>query len=184
MSLKYLGLIIVGFLFLVVLFDHLRSYTGVSNREQNELLAIYMLSPIVAFDIAANNIVHTYGTCSLIFFFKILSAIGFNFDLSNPNGGFLNVPYPTNVYTIFYDYFCDFGYLGIFIFAIIDGLLIGYVYKLSFTYNKFKILYAYLFACLALQFFSELLFTRLSLIIQVIIFSLIIYSSKNRQSYE
>ena len=76
-------------------------------------------------------------------------------------------------HTIFYDYYCDYGFFGVFLFALIDGLLIGYVYKLSQQNDRFKIVYSYFFACLVLQFFSELFFTRFSMILQVIVFSML-----------
>lgn len=66
-----------------------------------------------------------------------------------------------NVYTTFYAFIYDFGYLGLFVLVLIMGLISGFVYEHIIrmkNLDKIKmsiLIYGVIFGCLALSFFSD-----------------------------
>lgn len=79
-------------------------------------------------------------------------------------------PVVTNTYTCLYPFFKDFGYGGIAVFALISGLLIGWVYKRREQKDEFfTILYAYFSTMIIMEFDSEIFFTNIAGIIKFII---------------
>jgi len=90
---------------------------------------------------------------------------------------YTDTPLPTNVYTIYYTYFLDYGYLGVFILMFIIGIFSSLVFKRAYI-KKEKIyifLYGMVFAGLIISCANEFFFTTVSYWIQAIIFLYIIY---------
>lgn len=168
--------IFVGFIALTILFNNIRSFSGESTQSQSDVIAIYLLSPIPAFDVSAGTSEISYdGSYTFRFFYQVLKSIGFNVEVKSTVQEFVEVPLSTNVYTIFYQYYLDFGFIGVFLFGVIDGCIYGYVYGKINKVPYLKLFYSYLFVSLCLQFFNEIFFVVLSIVIQIYVLSRIIY---------
>ena len=134
------------------------------------LLIIYILSSIVAFDYLVPCSTSQWGEITLRPFYSILHGMGFNVNVVDTIQSFVLVPLPTNVYTCIAPFYQDFGFAGIFWFAIIEGCIVGCIYKLSKTgCNIMKYLYAFIFTLLMTQFFDEAFFQSISAILQTLI---------------
>lgn len=82
----------------------------------------------------------------------------------------------TNTYTTLYPFFKDFGFKGIWIFALLVGFFYGYIYKKALKKDNPKtITYSILVAALITQFMNEATFTTMSFLLQIIILSHIPY---------
>lgn len=168
--------ILIGSIFLISLIPIMYILRSGSEQETDteliaNLLIIYMISSIVAFGSISPCSSIQWGETSLRFFYSLLHMLGVNVNVSNTTlQDFCNTPLPTNVYSVLFPYYKDFGYIGIFIFALIQGIMIGSIYKYSKTGNNLmKYLYAYIFTLLVMQFMDEQIFQGLSSIIQMTI---------------
>jgi oligosaccharide repeat unit polymerase len=177
--------IFLGFIGLCVVFSGLRSYSGDSEEDTSGVIATYLLSPIAAFDKAAFiHHIQYDGSSTFRFFYQLMKSLGANVDVKRTVQEFILIPTPTNVYTIFYQYYLDFGYIGIVVFGIIDGLIYGYVYGKINDSPSYKLFYAYLFVSLCLQFFNEIFFVTFSIVIQIFVLSYIVYyNTRKIKSY-
>lgn len=172
--------IFYGSLFLVILVPLMFFLRSGSDEETGvelvgNLLVIYTVTSIIAFGNLSPCSSTLWGESTLRFFYGVLNALGINVGTPPPIvQDFCNTPLPTNVYTVMSSYFKDFGYTGIFAFALIEGLLLGAIYKYSKTGNNLMMyLYAYIFTYLVTQFVDEQIFQGLSSIIQMVILILL-----------
>ncbi|MGC8979108.1 O-antigen polymerase [Caldisericum sp.] len=143
-------------------------------------LMVYLLGGVVAFD----NVVKNPGlfTDSRIatfrFFLAFLNRIGIgHYDLPKFVSTVTYTPSPTNVYTIYYPYFLDYGYVGIFIFPFIIGFFSSIVFVNAY-FKRGKIstfLYGMVIAALLVSNFDEAFFTTLSYWLQAGIFLFFVY---------
>ena len=163
----------VAFIVLGLIFTWMRGST-----EENEmvftfgdLLAMYTVSPIVAFSYETAESARFFGEYTFRFFNSLMYSLGFSdHQALGPIQEFTRVPIPTNVYTVMAPYFRDFGYKGIFYFSLFEGLLIGWLYNKSESgHNVCRLIYTYIVVLLVLQFFDENIFIGLSNFIQIII---------------
>lgn len=173
--LRTIALSMAIFAFLGILFTQLRS-AGDGDTDNTftlmELFSIYVVSPIVAFSYETPNIYDYWGYETFRPLYNILHAMGLTqiAPFNSVVKDFVFVPFPTNVYTMMSPMFHDFGYWGVGIFAMIEGVLMGYVYKKACTGQTIlRCLYAYFVAILVLQFFDEQFFIGVSNIIQILI---------------
>lgn len=163
---------IVGLMTIVVLS---RGDTDESTTVLDYLL-IYTLSPIPAFDMVLNSeipiIYGTPGASTFDSFVKLFNTLGFDLGVT-PHyapSWWVYVPLPTNVFTHLCTFYLDFGYWGIFIFALFFGCSWGILYNLmKRNIQLFVIIYAIFFYTLFLTFFADYVFTFLSLSIQYIV---------------
>lgn len=173
--------IFVLFILLTVLLAGLRSFSGdTENVDIIRIIGTYTLSPLVAFDKFAQgyNQFCFGGENTFRFIYAVLNKLDPSIAAESTIQEFINVPYPTNVYTSLIQYYSDFGYLGILVFSLVNGCIYGYVYS-KINYNPaLKIFYAYLTASLFLQFFIEMFWVTLSITIQVLILSYLLYSKR------
>lgn len=167
-------------LFFVILVPVMFLLRGGSDTETDSemvgnLLIIYTVTSVIAFGSLTPGSSSLWGESTLRFFYGLLGALGINVGTPPPIvQEFCDTPLPTNVYTVMSSYFKDFGYTGIFVFALIEGLLIGAMYKKSKTGNNLMTyLYAYIFTYLVTQFVDEQIFQGLSSIIQMFVLILL-----------
>lgn len=184
LSKKYMVYSFGLFLGLTVLFSGLRSYNG-KLQSSESTLTVYSLSPIVAFDqtVKKNN-QEEGGVNTFRFFYQVGASLGMDVSSKKTIQDFISIPYKTNVYTCMMPYYRDFGYWGIFVFAIIVGSFYGGVYKKITNAPVLKVFYAYLLTSLFLQFFDETLFVRFSLIVQFFVLSFLLYYKNEQPNYE
>lgn len=165
-------LLCVLFAALGILFTQIRT-TSDGDSEATftlmELLSMYILSPIVAFGYDVGNTSAYFGEETLRPLYHILHAFGLtHVEAGVVDRPYVYVPIPTNVYTMMDPFFNDFGFAGIAFFALVEGAVVGWIYKKAFTGQTIaRGVYAYLVAVIALQFFDEQFFLGISNIIQM-----------------
>lgn len=166
--------IIFGALFLILLIPTMYFLRGGSNTDTDtdtiiNILMIYIISSIVAFGYVSPHSSFVWGENIFRPFYNILNILGLSsYTPQSTIQDFCYVPLPTNVYTVLSPFYKDFGESGIFIFALIEGLIIGIIYKYSKSgCNIVSYLYAYIFTMLVMQFFDELFFQGISSILQI-----------------
>lgn len=137
-----------------------------------DFFAIYILSPAVAFGKVTENLSTQFGSRSFEFFYAVFSKLGLGrFEVEQKLQEFVWVPLPTNVYTVFQPFYQDFQYKGIAFFALIYGLITGYLYRLFHNGSTLgRCLYAYVSVLLILQFYQENLILSTSMFIQLVFF--------------
>lgn len=136
-------------------------------------IAMYILSPPVAFGELSQDIVHQFAARTVPTAYYLLnkyySDVFIVYDRLQP---FVFVPVATNVYTIFQPFFQDFGYTGVASAGAVYGIIGGVLYRKSCNGNVYaKCLYTYFAFILLLQFFQENLFTTGLFIPELILFT-------------
>lgn len=142
-------------------------------------LNIYTLSPLAAMDMVVNQeyAIDTgaWGSSTFVFFYKILNAFGCDFDIAS-RGEWVNVPVPTNVFTVLRGFYLDFGMTGTLIFASLLGGFWGVMYRFaSRGFSIFIIFYALMLHSLILQFFADYFFITFSMTLQCFVFSILFF---------
>ena len=131
---------------------------------------IYILSPLKAFDMVLNQEVNYPPGQTFRFFDTVLTKVGLKNGAVQNGEMWVQVPVPTNVYTVMFGYYVDYGYWGILIFGMFLGSCWGILYN---EYRKglpfFTTIYAVLLYALPLQFFADYIFVFLSVFFQIII---------------
>ena len=154
----------------------------VHETEKNnfvDTLSIYLFAGMPAFDTLKYIPSETAGQYTFRFLYAVANALGAKIEVEKTILPYVYVPTPTNVYTVMFPFFKDFGNVGVGVFGFFYGAIYGLLYKLSRLNNHLGIiLYAFIFPYLLLQFMSELLVLNLSSNLQAIIFILIPYISK------
>ena len=161
-----------------------------SELKDNELnydfFTLYVLTGMPAFETIRPNSSAYFGENS----FRFFNAVAYKTGLSNrkaqsPIMKFIPANKEkkiyTNVYTTLYPYFKDFGFKGIFYFALFIGILYGYIYKKAIKRdNPMIITYSILVAALVTQFMNETTVTTISTLIQILIISHLPYWMNKR----
>lgn len=181
LNIKYFisGIFVVFFILYIV--SLMRE--GKDELDLIELLTIYILSPITALNEGLNYKLFEPtldGSFTFRFFYNIYDAIcgGIRHEALSGNAvtGWIFVPLPTNVYTIVYQYYLDFGYYGIGFMGILMGTFWGVIYNLSHKgVHACALIYALLYYTLVFQFFGDWFFVMFSLTLQTICWSLFIF---------
>ena len=182
------SLLIIGFVFLVLF---MAVGTFVLNRVDSRAefgildnLVKYMGSPIQALDYYLKNPTlysdnQVFGENTLIAIYGTLKSLGLSSHELTP---FLPVVHfnddKTNVYTIYYYFIKDFGYLSVLIFQLLYGFFYGsFYYSIKKRYfTPLKVIVFALFAYpLVISFFQETLLSLLTTHINRIIYAFVIY---------
>lgn len=161
----------VAFLFLGLLFTAFRSNAEDSDVTMMDLFGMYVVSPIVAFSYESPNVSYFWGEETFQYFYRLLEKLGMTtFQGREALQEFTFLPIPTNVYTVMAPYFRDFGYAGLGVMGVLQGLLFGYIYKKGETgFTLAKLFYAYIVVLLVLQFFDEIFFSSFSNAVLIVI---------------
>lgn len=138
-------------------------------------LTIYLLSPLTAFDQVVIGKLsvphHQNGGYVFVFFYKLISI--FTGEKATIFGPWVNVPLPTNVYTVLAPSYIDFGFFGIVFSATIQGIVWGTIYSfVKRNFIIFKIIYGTMLYYMGLQFFSDYFAYSFSVFIQYFILSI------------
>ena len=140
-------------------------------------LTIYLLSPLTAFDqVVTGKLsvpVHLNGGYVFVFFYKLTSIV--TGEKATIFGPWVNVPLPTNVYTVLAPSYIDFGIFGIVLSSSIQGIVWGTIYGfVKRNFLIFKIIYGTMLYYMVLQFFSDYFAYSFSVFIQYFILSIIL----------
>lgn len=162
----------IFFLFLFVI-TFLREFHE-SDSSALEELQIYLFAGMPAFDTIDYKLQEQFGSYTLRFYYAVSNAFGGNYVVEKTILPYTTVPTLTNVYTVMFPFFKDFGFYGIAFFGFLYGLFINLIYKIATTENSLGILgYSIIFPILLLQFFGEYLFSNFSTYLQYLIILLI-----------
>ena len=168
------GLLLIGFFYIFNL-----QRAGVDSDYSDDesiidFIAMYVLSPPVAFCQLMPEITPQFGTNTFgpIYHFMIRFGVdGIVEKLKTQE--FVWVPIPTNVYTIFQPFYIDFGYKGIAFFSALYGIICGFLYRLyTKNYTVGCCLYTFIVYVLILQFYQENVFLSLATVIE---FAILVY---------
>ena len=108
-----------------------------------------------------------------MFFYKLTSI--FTGEKATIFGPWVNVPLPTNVYTVLAPSYIDFGVFGIILSSSVQGIVWGTIYGfVKRNYIIFKIIYGTMLYYMGLQFFSDYFAYSFSVFIQYVILSIIL----------
>ena len=148
----------IVFLFFFINFSkEIKSDSQAESASFLDFIGVYILSPSVAFGYITPDLSNQFGAHCFSYFYNILDSLGIgNYVLYERLQGYVLVPLPTNVYTIFQPIYQDFGYMGIGVFAFLYGTLTGVAYRLYYYGNIIAICtYTYLAKVLFVQFYHE-----------------------------
>jgi oligosaccharide repeat unit polymerase len=179
--------IIILFIIIVVFFIALQAFRSY-NLESNGFDIIgffnmYLLASLPAFDLMDINATSQFGGYTFRFIYAIGSSIGFDCTVSNNLLRFVGVPIYTNVYTVLFPYYIDFGIVGVIFFGFFQGSMFGFLYKKAVKGNQiYLILFAAISSSLIMQFFAELFFSIFSTIIQYVFFATLPYMIKTKRN--
>ena len=165
------GVVIVVLFFLM---NMARDSSGLDEDERMtflDFLAIYILSPSVAYERISEDMSGQWGTNTFYTIYLFLNRFGFNFEQAAKLQGFVWVPLPTNVYTIFQPFYQDFGQKGVAMFALLYGTASGWVYRLFRNGSRYgRCIYIYFVYVLLLQFFQDNLLQSSVIVLQYLFF--------------
>lgn len=173
--------LICGIIFFVfgLLFTNLRvtDSSGESGFDFMDLVGMYVVSPVVSFCYETPCSSDLWGENTFRGYYSLMNALGFVNFIPPKFQEWVSVPIPTNVFTMMSPYFKDFGYSGLAVLSIAEGIFMGYVYKNSETGNNImRLIYTYILTLLILQFFDELFLVGLSNFIQIVILILLCHT--------
>ncbi len=168
---------------LIILFMAAIQLLRAGNDSENVIASmfnVYIFGGIPALDQIVTADTHTQLWGELTFrFFHTIKSIFFGTDAHAgvyindiSVKGYVYVPYPTNVFTVIYPFWMDFGFLGVMVGGGLMGAFSGFLFKLANKQRAWSIVvYSYLVAVLVLPFFGEYLVTNLSYTIQLLFLS-------------
>ena len=178
--------LIIGGLILIqvfILMQTIRNNLGDSDKERNDFFVLYLIGHMSAFDILE--------PCSSTYFgenvFRMFYAILNYFKISSiepvaEHLPWISEPLRTNTYTTMYPFFKDFGYIGVVIFAIFNGLLWGTIFKKTTDNDKmYIVIYAFFIHIIIDQYVNEMIFSSLSGNIKKLILLLLPYFFRIRK---
>lgn len=174
---------------LMISIQTLRDSGSSAKIDGSTLLYTYLLGGLPALDKIVNSEMSSsqFGQNTFSLVINFLKKIGFKENISKnyvndiTYDSYINVPYPTNVYTVIGPIWLDFSYLGVVLSAFFVGILVCFFYIEANKKSWALIVYGYLFCILVLQFFGEYIFTNMSLLLQIILLSYLLYFFSNRK---
>ena len=124
----------------------------------------YILRGFCAFDTLRPESADHWGENVFRLYYAVTYKLGIaTTEPIDPILPWVSKPVSTNTYTTLYPFFKDFGYMGIAVFSIFLGLLLGIAYKKAQTKNSFFIiLYAYVLMMVIMQYAAEYFFTNMA----------------------
>lgn len=178
---KYLLLGICLFLGVLYGFSAIRHFVGRSSQlDFLDYLSFYFGSPIYNFDYGVNNAAYLAGNSGHTFLglTNNLTRLGFSngnmvsVHRMNVTNSALNYFFG-NTYTCMFDYYADFGIVGVIVLMSIYGVFVTYLYSLAMYSNKKTIyrttLYSFFGTTLFFAAFTEQLYSTYIAISTVII---------------
>ncbi len=155
-----LGLIMVFF----VSIQTLREKNASKSFDKNDFMVLYTLGHPTAFGTLEPSSSNHFGENVFRIYYAITNKLGLSETKPiDPILPFIHKPIETNTYTGMYPFFKDFGYWGVGIFALVYGLLFGWIFKKAQQGAElFVIIYSMMIFILVMQFIGELMFTNIA----------------------
>ncbi|WP_291059901.1 MULTISPECIES: O-antigen polymerase [unclassified Empedobacter] len=173
----YIYFLILILIFLLIV-TSLRGQSD-HNTSLGNTISIYIFGGFPAFDTITPTISNDFGAYTFRFTYAILKVFDKSIIVQQTILPYVSIPQQTNVYTVMFPFFKDFGYIGIIVFSSIYGFIFGTVYKLAKQkISLYIIIFSFIFPCLLLQFIGEYIFSNFSTYLQYFILLLIPYYFK------
>jgi oligosaccharide repeat unit polymerase len=176
-------IILVPVVFVLIMAMHFIRRAGTFSIR--DVLAIYTYSPLVALDYI--NVDNSLPIGAYVL--RFLYAVGYRLGITlvqpiNVISSFIEVPKPTNTFTVIYPFYFDFGLLGVILGALFYGLFFSFLYLFSIKGRRMALtLYSGYSIALFLQFFGEFFIFFFSLNLQIFIWVVLIYLVSRRVNY-
>lgn len=135
-------LMLISLLMIFFLLGFLMGRAGEDAQGFLQVFWLYLLGGVTAFDYVLNNFSGSEGLGFNVFrsFIAVFSAIGFDWDVPVLIKGYVNVPAPTNVYTVFYPYYLDFGISFIIISQFLFAVFHQFFYSMAVSGSRWGLL--------------------------------------------
>jgi len=179
---KYIILVPVVFVLMMAI-HFVRQVADTSSIR--DVLAIYTYSPLVG--LGYINVDNSLPIGAYVF--RFLYAVGYRLGITQVQPmnivlSFIEVPKPTNVFTVIYPFYFDFGLLGVLLGALFYGLFFSFLYLFSIKGRRMALtLYSGYSISLFLQFFIEMFIMTFSSNLQIFIWVVLIYLLSRRVNY-
>jgi len=160
------------FLVLGILVLHFVRMTNDDSSTLSSVLGLYIYSPILALGkISDLGFISYSGDYTFRFIFALLYKLGFSSEEPVKTIlDYVDVPVPTNVYTVMQPFFQDYFLYGVAFGAVLYGLIFSWIYLYVKRGSSFALLiYALLAVGIFTSFLTETLITNLSGNIKLII---------------
>lgn len=146
-----------------------------------DIIALYIYSPLVAFGYMNVDSSMPFGAYVFRFFYAIGYILGISAQPVTLITPYLEVPILTNVYTVMYPFYHDFGMLGVLLQAAIYGFFFAFLYFFSVKNGGlWLVLFSGYSIILVVQFIVDLLITLFSFNLQFLIYTLAIFFVSRR----
>jgi oligosaccharide repeat unit polymerase len=147
------------------------------------VLALYVYSPLVALGYINIDYSQHFGPNIFRFFYVIGNILGI-VPMPDKTLVFIEVPEPTNVYTVMGPFYHDFGFLGVFCGAFFYGLFFSYLYlQLAKGRGLALVLFSGYSVVLIIQFFADILVSQFSGNLQLFIYTMAIFIASKKITY-
>ena len=144
-----------------------------------ELIGVYLLGPVVAFDAVVQYPASIAPVWSMWRVFQLTAnKFGASFDVPSIHAQYTDISndYNNNVYTIYFSYYPDYGLVGVCVIMIILGALLTTIYLKAIRGNpRAVVLYAFVFSGILLSGFSENFFLGANFWAKGILYTLLAY---------
>lgn len=167
--------ILIGIMLLFAFFLAFQTWRTSSQTQAKSFISLYLLSSMPAFETVLPETTEHWGENTFRFFYAANYKLGLgDIEPVDPILPFIHVPVLTNVYTVLYPFYKDFGLYGVIVFALFLGAFFGRLFKFVQSENLYAVvLYGLLLYCLFMQFMNEAFFTMFSQNLQYIIVAFI-----------
>lgn len=158
---------------------------GASDESTVEdVLAIYIYSPLVALGYMDSDDSLPVGAYVLRFFYAIGNLLNIAPEPVKTITPYVEVPELTNTYTVMQPFYHDFGLLGVLLEALFYGLFFACLYLLSVNGGRlWLVLFAGYSIVLGAQFIGDFLITNFSGNLQFMIYTLTIFLLSRKVCY-
>jgi len=179
---KYLRYAFIGFICIFLLLILVQNARATSNQKHEgitDIVTTYVLSSLPAYDAVTHDEKNFSKGKTTRFITQVLSKTKIVSPPHEKETGWIQVPIYTNVYTVFFPAYVDFGMCGVFFMALIQGCLWILVYNEMKAHSYlWTIFFVNFFYSLPLEFFSDYLTNYTSLFIQAFLIIWILTSKK------
>jgi oligosaccharide repeat unit polymerase len=142
-----------------------------------ENFQVYVLAGIVAFSEITKDISSAPENNGIFaFFLSVMRSIGMDVEIKPAILSYVSTPLPTNVYTIYLQYYSQFGILGVVVIMTMMGAVVSLFFEFAIRrMPEFVILNAVGASFVLISIFSEPFFTALSYWLQLSLFIFLFY---------
>jgi oligosaccharide repeat unit polymerase len=146
---------------------------------------LYALGGVVAFDsVTAHTVTPDFSGRTYRVLYVVARASGYNVEPPQLMSQYTYTPLPTNVYSIYYPYFADFGPAGVGVLFAVLGLFFTLIY-LGARQGEWPLMIGYgmIFSYIVLSSADEYVFSLVSMNIKAAIFVALLYKYSRSSSH-